>query len=182
MVVARKRLALPLKKVVTVTAPSPKITPTTQLQPTTAGKQTPHSAEVTGDIARPMKLIKKKAKKKECDIFVISSQEIRTSTPDAPHPTSSIEVPTRTLQKSSTPNVDQMALIQPMVQAPTMVELVVASLVQRFVAQTSTVPSIDISDIDPEIIILEEATTVLAEVTHSSNPKIINILQGVQSF
>lgn len=69
------------------------------------------SVEATNDVARPMKRIKKRAKNGEREIFVISSHETRTSTPDTPCSTFGGEVPTRTLQNSSASNIDQMTTI-----------------------------------------------------------------------
>lgn len=77
----------------------------------------------------------------------------------------------RTLHKSLTPNIDQTASIQFMVQVTIMAEPIVVQLAEEFVAQNSTVPSVDAADANPETIILEEGTIVLAEVTPSSNPK-----------
>lgn len=79
MVAARKKLATPLKKVIAVTALSPKITSTTlTLADTTivltmVDKRPCPSAEVISDVAQPMKRIKKKAKKGEHEILVMSS-------------------------------------------------------------------------------------------------------------
>lgn len=117
----RKKLAPYLKKAGAGTVHYPKITLTTPTpaDATVVLKSTskqPHPLdEVTNDVARPMKRIKKRAKKGEREIFAIFNQETRTSTLDAPRLTLGIEVLTRTLQNSSTPNVDQTATIHPMV-------------------------------------------------------------------
>lgn len=82
MVTARKKLDLHLIKAVAVTKPFPKITSTTLTIADTAvvsimvGKRPPPSTEATDDVVQPMKCIKKKAKKRECEILVIFSQEM----------------------------------------------------------------------------------------------------------
>lgn len=84
MVVAKKKLALPLKKAATVVSPSTEATrAVAPATPTGPSKQPHPEVEKTGNIARIEKCIKKKAREEEREIHVISNQTTRTITPSA---------------------------------------------------------------------------------------------------
>ncbi|KAB2597225.1 atrophin-1-like [Pyrus ussuriensis x Pyrus communis] len=81
MVAAKMKLADPLKRVATISPHSAELTPMMTLAaPTMSSKRPCPEVEMTGNIARPQKHIKKKAKKGQLEIHVISCRITKTTT------------------------------------------------------------------------------------------------------
>lgn len=83
----------------------------TTTMPIVADKWFHPLTKVTDHIAQPSIQLKKKAKKGDCEILVISSQDTRATTPEATHHPYVAKVPMRMLSDSSTSTIDQTTTI-----------------------------------------------------------------------
>ncbi|KAB2617583.1 hypothetical protein D8674_013452 [Pyrus ussuriensis x Pyrus communis] len=117
MVATKRKLTHPLKKAAIIATPlAEKATPTLVVAtaaPIAPSKRPRPKAETTGNVAQPQKCIKKKAKKGEWEIYVISSQITETTTLSIPLPSPVIQVSTTVPQDLSTPTMGQEIMVRP---------------------------------------------------------------------